>query len=573
MRAVIRNFFSPMWAPRGIVRVVGIVLCLTAMETAVRVQVAGPLPGWFDADIGPVGKLGYSAQGDDTFRVSGAGANIWGTSDSFHFTYTALDGDGDIYAFVRSQTAAAAFAKAGLMIRKSVDPSSPHMVFDIKPDGATEFMGRFSQGGNTLFLKSTSQAYPVYLRLTRRGSSVAAFVADASVCSSMGCNSWTNVTGWRPTGVYGPALMGFAVTSQDPSTINTAVFDFWAVKQLAAPWQQTDLYSEVQPDSAFTLPGPSTRGPTFIVPGAGTDIWGIADSFKYVWQQTSANDTTIIARASTGPYTHPLAKAGVMLRTNPGHPRVTEVMLDVNPNGNLEFLSRPKYGAETVFITGSKQSLPAWLRLTRSGNDVTAFTSADGLHWTALATTTADFSDILVFAGLAATSHGEPISPDAGPIFDSVALSAVTADNLLYDAGFEVDTPPTLARPGWTSDRNVAAATETREPHTGRENAACRSTIPRDCGMYQDIVAPTSATYVLTLYANADRPGVLVGANVNGSTVVWSNVEVRGAGNYGPQYRLTFNASLHDRIRVWLYSPATPGSAVIDDIALAPSFD
>jgi hypothetical protein len=36
------------------------------------------------------------------FTVSGAGADIWGTADSFHFAYTALNGDGQIVARVTS---------------------------------------------------------------------------------------------------------------------------------------------------------------------------------------------------------------------------------------------------------------------------------------------------------------------------------------------------------------------------------------------------------------------------------------------------------------------------------------
>jgi len=56
---------------------------------------------------------------------------------------------------------------------------------------------------------------------------------------------------------------------------------------------------------------------------------------------------------------------------------------------------------------------------------------------------------------------------------------------------------------------------------------------------------------------------------VNGAGVASRNVEVRGAGNYGAPYAFTFAANLGDTIRVWMYSPATPGSAVIDDVSLA----
>jgi hypothetical protein len=86
------------------------------------------------------------------------------------------------------------------------------------------------------------------------------------------------------------------------------------------------------------------------------------------------------------------------------------------------------------------------------------------------------------------------------------------------------------------------------------------------------VIAPNTANYVLTFYANADRAGALIGANVNGTTVRSANVEVRGIGRYRTPYSFAFAAHAGDTIRVWMYSPATPGSAVIDDVVLAPYF-
>ena len=108
-----RNAIATLWW-------VTVALCVVASKPMLAQQ-PGPLPGWFDADIGPVDQPGSSSQSDDTFRVAGAGSDIWGPSDSFHFTYTNLPGDGDLYALARSQTADNPFAKAGVMIRQSID--------------------------------------------------------------------------------------------------------------------------------------------------------------------------------------------------------------------------------------------------------------------------------------------------------------------------------------------------------------------------------------------------------------------------------------------------------------------
>jgi hypothetical protein len=71
-----------------------------------------------------------------------------------------------------------------------------------------------------------------------------------------------------------------------------------------------------------------------------------------------------------------------------------------------------------------------------------------------------------------------------------------------------------------------------------------------------------------SFYANADRAGALIGANVNGQLANSTSVQIRGSGNYGDPYVMTFSANAGDTIEVWMYSPATPGSAMIDDVSL-----
>jgi hypothetical protein len=49
-------------------------------------------------------------------------------------------------------------------------------------------------------------------------------------------------------------------------------------------------------------------------------------------------------------------------------------------------------------------------------------------------------------------------------------------------------------------------------------------------------------------------------------------VKVGGFGNYGAPYVMTFPASQGETIRVWMYSPATPGYVVVDDATLTSPF-
>ena len=146
--------------------------------------------------------------------------------------------------------------------------------------------------------------------------------------------------------------------------------------------------------------------------------------------------------------------------------------------------------------------------------------------------------------------------------------------DLLVRGDFETYTPPSLGAPGWVSDssRRVAAKSETHQPHAGSKNGACSVTTSLDCGMYQEVTAPAPGGYTFTVYANANRAGGLVGVNVNGVTVATSKVIAHGFGNYGAPYAMTFSASQGETIRVWMYSPATPGYVVIDDATLTRPF-
>jgi len=189
-------------------------------------------------------------------------------------------------------------------------------------------------------------------------------------------------------------------------------------------------------------------------------------------------------------------------------------------------------------------------------------------------------TDVAPIGGEAWSHIGTGLSiNDAGQIFgigttiqgnSHAYIMTPTTRNLLREPGFEGYAPPALSLPGWVSDsiRQVPAKSEFNQPHTGGKNGACWATRNLDCGMYQEVPAPATGTYSLTLYASADRAGGLIGANVNGATVASMAVNPRGFRNYGAAYTMTFHAAVGNTIRVWMYSPATPGYVVIDDVSL-----
>jgi hypothetical protein len=188
----------------------------SALNTATFDSVAVFSAASIDADIGDVGVAGGAvASGGDT-RVSGGGADIWGTVDAFNFDYTSLANDGGMYARVIGVNNTSSFAKAGIMIRASTDPSAAHVILDVKPDGGIEFMTRPTSGGTTTFLAGATRSFPILLYLVRSGTTVNAYVVDGSQNTPIGSAS---------IDLPSDALIGLAVTSHERGTLTTATFD------------------------------------------------------------------------------------------------------------------------------------------------------------------------------------------------------------------------------------------------------------------------------------------------------------------------------------------------------------
>jgi regulation of enolase protein 1 (concanavalin A-like superfamily) len=85
-----------------------------------------PLPsGWFDKDIGQVGKAGNATYANGVFTVQAAGASMGGTADAIHFVYQPMTTSGTIVARVVS--ASSYGAQAGVLIRETLDAGAAEM--------------------------------------------------------------------------------------------------------------------------------------------------------------------------------------------------------------------------------------------------------------------------------------------------------------------------------------------------------------------------------------------------------------------------------------------------------------
>ena len=164
------------------------------------------------------------------------------------------------------------------------------------------------------------------------------------------------------------------------------------------PWLTQDVGTVgVTGNTAFY---PATN--SYAVAGAGADIWGTADAFRFVYQPL-AGDGQIVARVAFVQNTNAWVKAGVMIRADltPGSPHA---MMMVTPGKNNNFQRRPAANGVSAGTTGAVTKAPYWVKLTRSGTTVTAYESVDNITWVTVGTATIALpADVLV--GLAVSSH------------------------------------------------------------------------------------------------------------------------------------------------------------------------
>jgi regulation of enolase protein 1 (concanavalin A-like superfamily) len=400
----------------------------------------GPLPPpWAAIDVGAVGVAGgttgsVAADGEGTFTVAGAGADIWGTQDGFQFAYAWPAGN-EIIARVDAEQNTNPFAKAGVMFRTSFDADSAHVLLDIKPDGGVELLARATRGGSTSFIGGATTTFPVWLKLTEANNTTTAAISSDG-------QSWQTV-GSVP---FAPLLPGLVVTSHDMTVLNQALFSHVRVApdpNMPAPggWQQADVGAVGAAGSA------TVTGSQATVSGDGSDIWGSADSFHYVYQPLPS-DGEIIARVTSLQNTGPFAKAGVMLRTSTSA-TAANVLLDVKPDGGIEFMARTADGAATTFVAGALQPMPTWLRLQRRAGTVLGWVSVDGVNWTLVGSI--DLPTLTGgFIGLAVTSHADGVLATA--TFDSLDVNVLQPPPLSSWFDDDIGAVGLPGRTFWTED-------------------------------------------------------------------------------------------------------------------------
>ena len=163
----------------------------------------------------------------------------------------------------------------------------------------------------------------------------------------------------------------------------------------------------------------TVTGGGFDITAGGADIWGVKDEFHFVYIEKTG-DFDLAARIESLTATHLYTKAGLMAREDLTHGSrhiYFQIFPDNKPrnknNGGFEYQYRQQTGGEMKAIYPARfegnPDFPVtfpdtWIRLKRTGNKFTGYTSTDGKSWKEYASFTLDLPQ-KVYLGPAVTSH------------------------------------------------------------------------------------------------------------------------------------------------------------------------
>ncbi len=192
-------------------------------------QTALPSP-WSERDIGSVGVAGSASYASGVFTVKASGSDIYNSSDSFHFMYQTLNGDGEVVARVDSVQNTYSWAKAGVMMRENLTAGSKNAFMLMSATQGTSFQRRKTAASSTSYTSGgTSLRAPYWVKLVRSGDTFNAY-------QSANGTTWTQVGPTETITMTQTIYIGLAVTSHANTVLNTSLFSSVQVSTgLAAP--------------------------------------------------------------------------------------------------------------------------------------------------------------------------------------------------------------------------------------------------------------------------------------------------------------------------------------------------
>jgi hypothetical protein len=409
-----RNWFSKAITKAYILALAGI--CVFSQPAYAQVRV-------LKNDIGTPRAAGSVTLEEGRLSLSASSGDIWGSADNIFYVYAPLAGNGAIEATITGFNTTKEWAKVGLMVRESLNANSKMAFFQVGNPPASSgsqygLVIQDRQGTGGAVTNRNSRMAPkgaIRLRLVRSGStfSMSYRLPGTTTFSTLGSTTVSMAT----NGYIGIAL---AAKSGATGTIDTANA---VLRNVRINGEAITLGGTTVPPTECTTPlanglcsvklGGSTgsvtvNSGTYTVTSNGADVWGGNDRVHFINKSVTGN-TSVTVRVNRGlTNTGNWPKAGIMFRDN-NNPDARSVFFFTNNSGWAQLQYRATVGATSVnakygqFSQGGARQLPGYLRVVRSNNNFSAYTSNDGSNFTLVDTVSVPLSSTAK-VGIALTS-------------------------------------------------------------------------------------------------------------------------------------------------------------------------
>jgi hypothetical protein len=220
----------------------------------------GELSIWFRGYAASVGSFIEGPVG--TYTMTGSGADIWYQADEFHFAYKMLTGAGSIVAKVVSVDNTNVWAKAGVMIRESLEPGSKYAFMCVTPASGVSFQYRLNADTDALSTTQTGITAPYWVKLERGISG--SFTASISTNGT----TWVAVENATPQiiSMASTVYVGLALTSHDDTLTCTAKFSNVQIVGTVGPtWANQDIGIASNDAEPLYAAVSNTSGPAAVV--------------------------------------------------------------------------------------------------------------------------------------------------------------------------------------------------------------------------------------------------------------------------------------------------------------------
>jgi hypothetical protein len=189
------------------------------------------LPGeWKAENVGAATAGGQRVHAPDAMDIVAAGVGIDGTStsDQFRYVWRKVKGDFDFSAKILGLADSDPAAKAGIMVRGSLQPDSAHLMLHALPDEQVGVVWRQKDASPSLEQEVQVSLFPLYMRVQRHGNIV-------KVSSSHDGRSWLATRNFECSWLGDECYVGLAVASRDPDgALTTASFQELSMKMAKA---------------------------------------------------------------------------------------------------------------------------------------------------------------------------------------------------------------------------------------------------------------------------------------------------------------------------------------------------